>query len=725
MVLFDGDRKVFKLDTAKTSYVMGITEEGYLGSIYYGRKIDTTDVVYAMRTGEHPFTPSVLPGEKISFFDRFPMEYPFNGTGDFRGNCISIRDNTGQEGLELKYKSHNIYAEKRKLKGMPSARGEGSMSLDIVLSDEALGAEVVLAYTVYEECDVITRSVIVRNISAKDFYITKALSACINLETDVSDILSLHGSWARERHIQRSKTGYGSYVIESLRGEPGHQDHPFIAVLSENCTQYHGDIYAMNLVYSGNFIARVQKDQFDRVRMTMGINPGRFTWKLAGNEEFQMPEVIMQYSHKGIGGMTRNFHDFFRKHLLPSKWTEAERPVLINNWEATYFDFDDEKLVQIAKEASGLGIEMLVMDDGWFGHRNADNSSLGDWYVNEDKLKGGLKNLVDRVNALGMKFGIWFEPEMISPDSDLYRQHPDWALALKDREPGLCRTQYVLDFSRREVIDYVYSRLYDILKSANIEYVKWDMNRPIAEAASLSLPAARQGEVMHRHVLALYELQERLVNDFPDLLLENCSGGGARFDAGMLYYSPQIWCSDNADPVERLMIQEGTHLIYPLSTTGTHVADSPNHVNGRVTPFDTRADVALTGTFGYELDVTRIAEEERNCIPGQIAKYKKYRHLIQTGDYYRLASFRENGRYDSYMVVSKDKNQAVLIYVQVVTDSNVLCKKLKLHGLAPDKKYTIGDKQYLGSTLMNVGYIMEPLRGDFQSAVVEITADLG
>ena len=724
MVIYDSSKRVFKLDTNNTSYVMGVTEEGYLGNIYYGKKVDTTDLVYAMRIGEHPFTPSKLPGEKITFFDRFPMEYPFEGTGDFRGNCISIKDSKGQEGLELKVKSHNIYTGKERLKGMPSARAKDEMSLNIVLSDEAVGAEVVLIYTVYEECDIITRSVRINNISDKAFYITKALSACLNLETDVCDILSLHGSWARERHIQRSKINYGSYIIESLRGEPGHQDHPFIALLSENCSRENGDVYAMNLVYSGNFTARVQKDQFDKVRACIGINPERFCWKLEAGQEFEVPEVIMQYTCKGINGMTINFHDFFRQYILPEKWVDAKRPVLINNWEATYFDFDDDKLVQIAKEASKLGIEMLVMDDGWFGHRNADNSSLGDWYVNEEKLKGGLKKLVDRVNALGMKFGIWFEPEMISPDSDLYRKHPEWALAFDDREPGLCRTQYMLDFSRHEVVDYVYSKLYEILKSANIEYVKWDMNRPIAEAASLSLPSDRQGEVMHRHVLALYELQERLVTDFPDLLLENCSGGGARFDAGMLYYSPQIWCSDNADPIERLMIQEGTHLIYPLSTTGTHVADSPNHVNGRVTPFDIRADVALTGTFGYELDVTRILKEERDMIPAQIEKYKKYRHLIQTGDYYRIASFRENSRYESYMVVSKDKNKAVLIYVQVITDSNVLSRKLKLYGLEPDKEYVIDDEKYLGSTLMNVGYIMKPLRGDFQSVVVEINAIL-
>ena len=460
-----------------------------------------------------------------------------------------------------------------------------------------------------------------------------------------------------------------------------------------------------------------KKDQFDKVRMSIGIHPEHFTWKLESGQCFEMPEVIMQYSCKGTNGMTNNFHDFFRKYILPSKWVEAERPVLINNWEATYFDFNDDKLVQIAEEASKLGIDMLVMDDGWFGHRNADNSSLGDWYVNEEKLKGGLKKLVDRVNALGMKFGIWFEPEMISPDSDLYRSHPEWALALDGREPGLCRTQYVLDFSRHEVVDYIYGRLHDILESANIEYVKWDMNRPIAEAASLSLPADRQGEVMHRHVLALYELQERLVNDFPDLLLENCSGGGARFDPGMLYYSPQIWCSDNADPVERLMIQEGTHLIYPLSTTGTHVADSPNHVNGRITPFDTRADVALTGTFGYELDITKIAEEDREQIPGQVEQYHKYNHLVQSGDYYRIASWSSEKPYDCWAVVSKDREEVLVTCVQVLASPNRNSYCMRLKGLDSEKLYCLEETGEIfgGDELMQCGILISGLSGDFQS----------
>ncbi len=720
MIIFDVERKVFKLDTDNTSYIMGITDEGYLGNAYYGKRIYEADVLYAMRVYEHPFTPSRLPGEKTTFMDRFPMEYPAGGTGDFRDSCIDIRSANGQDGLELKYKWHNIYDGKRELLGLPSARGDGAVSLDICLCDEYIGAEAVLTYSVYEECNVITRSVRIKNVGQKEFYITKALSACVNIDLDECDVLSLHGAWGRERHIQRQRIGFGSYVVESVRGEPGHQDHPFIAVLSGGCGQDHGDIYAMNFVYSGNFIARAQMDQFGRVRMTMGIHPDRFLWRLDAGEEFFAPEAILQYSDEGIGGMTRDSHDFFREYVIPKRWARADMPVLINSWEAAYYDFDDDRLLEIASAAAKLGIEMFVMDDGWFGRRNSDSTSLGDWFVNEEKIKGGLKSLVDRINALGMKFGIWIEPEMVSKDSDLYRTHPDWALSLNGREPGMCRNQFVLDLSRSEVADYVYEKVYDVLSSANIEYVKWDMNRPIAEIGNASLPADRQGEIAHRYVLALYMLQARLIKDFPNLLIENCSAGGARFDAGMLCYSPQIWCSDNTDPIERLAIQEGTHLIYPLSTTGTHVADSPNHANGRVSSFDVRADVALAGTFGYELDVARIAKEERDKIPAQIERYKRYRPLIQNGDYYRIASFSENGRYDCYMLVSKDKRKAVLVFVQALAETNVLLYKIKLKGLDPDMTYEIGGTRHKGGTLMNVGYILDYMRGDFSSSVIEI-----
>ena len=437
----------------------------------------------------------------------------------------------------------------------------------------------------------------------------------------------------------------------------------------------------------------------------------------------------MVYSDKGFGKMTRTFHKLYREHLIRSPYLNQKRPILINNWEATYFDFDEKKLLEIAKEASELGIEMLVMDDGWFGCRNDDNTSLGDWQVNEDKLKGGLKYLVDEVNKLGMKFGIWLEPEMISPDSNLYREHPDWAFAVPGRTGSLARNQYVLDLTRQEVRDYVYEMIAAVLRSSNIEYVKWDMNRQLSDMGSCGLPADRQGELYHRQVLAVYELQDRMTKEFPYLLLENCSGGGARFDPGMLYYSPQIWCSDDTDAVERLSIQAGTAMIYPLSTMGAHVSDCPNHALGRTTPFETRGYVALAGTFGYELDVTKIAKEEQGKIPDQVAMYHKYNDLVREGDYYRIAHYAENHYYDCFEVVAKDKSEALVTYIQVLNRPNFHSRRIRIPGLDKTACYVIENAQdwpeiaqteYHGDTLHYAGINIPVLNGDFQGRLIHL-----
>ncbi len=548
----------------------------------------------------------------------------------------------------------------------------------------------------------------------------RVLSACLEMDDEDFEIISLSGAWARERHIKRQPLLSGSFVTESVRGESSHQDHPFLAAVSQNCTQTCGDVYAMHFVYSGNFLAKAQRTQFGSLRMVLGIHPDRFCWKLGAGESFQAPEAVLVYSDAGLGKMSRTLHDLYRNHLIRSSYKDKERPVLINNWEATYFDFHTEKLIEIAKQSAALGIEMLVMDDGWFGHRENDDSSLGDWIVNEEKLPGGLKYLVDEVNKLGMKFGIWFEPEMISPDSKLYEEHPDWALHLKGRSPSRARDQLVLDLSRPEVVDYIYDSISNILRSANIEYVKWDMNRALADIGSDALAPDQQGELSHRYMLAVYELQERLITEFPDLLLENCSSGGARFDPGMLYYSPQIWCSDDTDAIERLMIQEGTQLLYPMSTIGAHVSDCPNHAVGRVTPFETRGIAALAGTFGYELDITKISEQERNMVPGQIAAYKKYAPLIREGDYYRIASYRENHKYDCYEIVSKDRSQAAVFFVQVMHEPSVKSRKIKLQGLSEHAVYEVDGRQYTGAALMYAGLLRERMYGDFQAEVIEV-----
>ena len=725
-VTFNEEKKIFRLDTEKSTYVMGLSPEGFLGHIYYGDRLFMEADNYLLRMEEPPYTPSVNKREKSAFLDFFPMEYPTGGIGDYRESCLNIRNTAGNMGCELHYAGHEIYKGKRGLKGLPAsfATEDEAETLEITLKDADLDLEVVLFYTAFEKENAITRSVRVQNQGKEDLRIEKILSACLDMDNENFSMLSLHGTWARERHIQTGELHYGKQVISSARGESSHQEHPFIALVTNGTEQENGKVYAMHFVYSGNFMAETELCQFDNLRMTMGINPEEFSWLLTPGEEFQAPEVVMVYSGNGLGAMTRSYHDFYRNHLIRSKFKYEKRPILINNWEATYFDFNTDKLLAIARQAKECGIEMLVMDDGWFGKRNSDNCSLGDWKVNEKKITGGLKHLVDEVNKIGLQFGIWFEPEMISPDSDLYRAHPDWAIQITGREATQSRNQYVLDLSRPEVRDYAYECVASILRSANIAYVKWDMNRQLSDLGSSYLPKERQQELFHRYVLGVYELQERLVTEFPDLLLENCSGGGARFDPGMLYYSPQIWCSDNTDAVERLMIQEGSALIYPLSVIGAHVSDCPNHSVGRVTPFETRGHVALAGTFGYELDITKIPEEDRVLIPEQTVTYNKYRHLIQQGEYYRIASYRENHKYDCWALSSQDKKEVLVTYVQVLGVPNSHSRKVFLRGFDPKTTYRLEgtEETYTGEMLMKGGFLMKDFWGDFKSRLYHFIA---
>lgn len=723
--LSDDVKGIFKLDTLNTSYVIGVVdEEKFLGHIYYGQKLNDYHLAHVLRIQEGPFVPSKNNRDRVSFLDCFSMEYPAGGLGDYRESCISIETKSGNMGLALNYVSHRIMPGKPELCGLPSSFGKEDTcsSLEILCEDPHTGLQAALFYTAFEDTDVITRSVRLVNAGKEELFVTKVFSACLDMDNHDFEAISLHGSWARERHIQRVPVSHGKLSVESIRGESSHQDHPFMALVSKGTDQEHGEVYAMHFVYSGNFKVSVQSDQFDQVRMVMGIHPEGFKWKLMPGEEFQAPEVVMTYSSEGLGRMTRSFHDFYRNHLIRGEYKDKKRPILINNWEATYFEFDTDKLIAIAKQASELGIEMLVMDDGWFGNRCDDNRALGDWTVNEEKLRGGLKYLVDEVNKLGMKFGIWFEPEMISPDSDLYRAHPDWAIAIPGREGSLCRNQYVLDLTRREVLDHTYESVAKILRSANIEYVKWDMNRQLSDIGSAFLPPEQMGELYHRYVLAVYELQRRMIEEFPYLLLENCSGGGARFDPGMLYYSPQIWCSDDTDAIERLIIQEGTAMIYPLSAMGAHVSDCPNHTVGRTTPFETRGHVALAGTFGYELDVTKIPEEDREMIPEQVAMYHKYNDLVREGDYYRLASYYENHFYDCYGVVSKDQKEALYTFVQVLNRPNHHSRRIYFKGLDPDKRYRIeGEEEvYSGDVLMKAGYLIRNMWGDYKSHLIHL-----
>lgn len=731
-IYFDEKRRVFKLDTAHTTYMMGITKEGNLGHLYYGKRVEHCCDADPFRGGECPGT-AVRPGEKQAFLAAFPFEYPTGGIGDYRESALEVQSSKGHTACELFYDSYVVEKGKKGLTGLPATFGTGeeAASLSIVLKDPVLQLKVTLQYGVFARQDIITRSVLVENEGKEPLRLERVLSASFDMDDHDYEMLFMTGAWARERRIQRRDISYGKQSIGSVRGVSGHQDHPFLALVGKGTDQKKGEAYAMDFVYSGDFLAEVHKECNASLRMMMGIHPEGFSWKLEPGEVFTAPEVLMTYSAEGLGRMTRNYHDVMRRHLIRSPYRDIERPILINNWEGTYFDFDGDKLYSIAKDAADCGIEMFVMDDGWFGNRCDDHRSLGDWTVNEQKLGGTLKSLVDRIKGLGLKFGIWFEPEMVSPDSELYRAHPDYALQIPGRDPMLARNQLVLDLSRRDVRDEVYGMMHAVLSSADIDYVKWDMNRYLSDIAGLQLPAERQGELLHRYVLGLYELQERLVTDFPNLLLENCSSGGGRFDAGMLYYSPQIWTSDDTDAIERLRIQEGTALVYPLSSMGAHVSKCPNDQVGRVTPFETRANVALAGTFGYELDISKLSKEDRGRIPGQVARYHRFHGLIADGDYYRIHSWDNEEPWDAWETADKDGSEALLTYVQVMGRPSVLSRFVTLEGLDPRKAYrviriadgeeTVWKEECYGDVLMNIGLAM-PALGDFCSCQFLIQA---
>ena len=723
-IVYQEENKCFVLQMEHSTYIMGLSG-AYLGHVYYGRKIAGSHAGAGrqlFREDSYSYTKGI-PGDKCTFMDGFPFEYSFGGTGDFRPNSLEVRNADGFLGCELTYKTFRIMDGKPGLPGLPATFGndEDTKTLEIDLIDTALGLTVTLSYSIFRGLDTVVRSVKVVNQGENAVALEKVLSCCIELPWENREIVTLSGSWARERSIDRRPIGRGRIEVGSKRGISSHQEHPFLAVVSEDAGEDRGEVLGLSFVYSGSFTAEVERTQHDALRVGMGISDYNFCWKLEPGESFQAPEVLLTYSTEGFGGMSRTFHELFSTHLIRSPYLHKKRPILINNWEATYFDFNLEKLLQIARVAKSAGIEMLVMDDGWFGKRSSDNCSLGDWVVNEEKLPGGMKALADAVNEIGLDLGVWFEPEMVSPDSDLYRAHPDWALTIPGREPSLCRTQFVLDLTRPEVRDYVVESVSKVLRSANIKYVKWDMNRPLTDLGSMKTAG---GEILHRYMLGVYELQERLLEEFPELLLENCASGGARFDPGMLYYSPQIWCSDDTDAIERLAIQEGTTLIYPPSCMGAHVSICPNHLVARTTPLSTRGIVALAGTFGYEMDITRCSEEELAEIRSQVEMYHKVNDIVREGDLYRIKTMSSlakcgNGRPSyAWMSVSKDKKEAILSYVQVRGGANQRSEVLYLRGLDPEAEYELPDgRKYYGDELMQVGFVTDQIWGDGASTL--------
>lgn len=719
-------KQLFHLQSKDSSYIIQLVKSAYPAHLYWGPKLDAARFSSEYYTVERSsFSPNFIREDRTFSFDTFPHEYPSYGTGDYREPAFEVRFQDGSGVTDLKYLKHSIYAGKPQLQGLPATytetEGEAE-TLEIVLKDEHSGLTAILSYTVFHDVDAITRSVRLENAGSEPITLERVLSASVHFPDADYDMLQLSGAWARERHIYKRPLVPGIQRVDSKRGSSSHQQNPFIAIMSKGAGEDTGEVYGFSLVYSGGFVAQAEVDQFATTRVTLGLQPFDFQWQLSAGESFQAPEAVLVRSSEGLGGMSRSYHKLYRTRLCRGQHRDQSRPILINNWEATYFNFNAAKIKEIAETGKSLGLELFVLDDGWFGKRDSDNSSLGDWVEDRRKLPEGLEQLGKDIVKSGMRFGLWFEPEMVSPESDLYRAHPDWCLHVEGRSRTMGREQLVLDLSRQDVRDYIVNAVSSVLSSAPITYVKWDMNRNMTEIGSGLLKAEQQRETAHRYMLGLYEVMERITSLFPHILFESCSGGGGRFDPGMLYYMPQTWTSDDTDAVERLKIQYGTSLVYPASAMGAHVSAVPNHQVGRHTPFETRGHVAMSGNFGYELDLTKLTEEEKTNVKLQVEQYKQLRELIQFGDFYRLLSPFE-GNETCWMFVSENKSEAFAAYFKVLGEPNAPLRRLKLKGLDPAKTYKLAanGQVYGGDELMHYGIQLEGIHGDYQSVLFILT----
>ena len=719
------NNNIFHIYNDSISYCIELSKYKDLLHIYYGKRIDSNNI-YILKRDRASF--SAYEGKDYKYsLDVLPQEYPMFGAQDMRSPALEFEYEDGRYDMcNMRYKSHKIIQGKPDIEGLPhiyeNSSGEFT-TLIITVGDDISGVSVELYYSISETMPIICRHS--RVLSGKTaVYLTNAASASIDFSDSDFKYMHLHGAWIREKHIETAEVKKGFQGIESRRGASSPNENPFMAIMRKDAGEDFGEVYGFSLVYSGNFKMLLEAETYGTMRFQAGVNPHNFKWKLNKGEQFITPELVMVYSENGLGEMSRTFHRLYRRNLCRGIWRDKVRPILINNWEATYFDFNEDKLINICKKASELGIELFVLDDGWFGKRNNDKSSLGDWFVNTDKLPGSLKGLSEKVDKLGMSFGLWVEPEMISEDSDLFRKHPDWALRIQGREMHEGRNQYVLDMGRDDVVAYLTDVFTAVLGSADIKYIKWDMNRYITECYSNEKSPEEQGKVYHQYILGVYRLYERLIEKFPKILFESCSSGGARFDPGMLYYAPQTWTSDDTDAMERIKIQYGTSYVYPLSSMGAHVSEIPNQQVGRSTPLNTRANVAMFGTFGYELDLNQLTEDEKKCVREQVAFVKKHRLLIQHGTFYRLLSpFK--GNESAWMVVSEDKKEALVGYYRLLAQPNEAWKRLYLKGLDAEKQYRIEGKnqiKYGGDELMYTGMVIEkktlcPSGTDYSSEV--------
>ena len=715
-IFYQQQNRIFTLQTKHTTYQMKVDDFGFLLHLYYGSRV-AGNMDYLLTYYDRGFSgnPYDAGNDRTYSMDVLPQEYPTMGIGDYRNSALVICNQDRSECCDLRYVGYDIREGKYGLPGLPAvhANSQDAETLEIVLEDAVSKVQVRLLYGVLEQSNIITRSVKIINGGSDNIVVEKALSACLDFITGDYDLISLYGRHAMERNYQRVEIAHGSHVIGSRRGTSSHQYNPAVIVADKNTTEDSGDCYGMVFVYSGNFMCEAEKDQFDQTRVMIGLQSDLFHYPLAPQETFFVPETILCYSDKGFGDLSLKYHRCIREHICRGKYSDRSRPVLVNSWEAAYFDFNGETILQLAKDAAELGIDMVVMDDGWFGRRNDDNGALGDWQVNEQKLGCTLGELIRKINDIGIKFGIWIEPEMISEDSDLYREHPDWIIQIPGRKPVRGRNQLVLDFSRQEVREYIFKQICSVLDQGNTEYIKWDMNRSISDIYS---SAGVQGKVAYDYVLGVYDFLEKLTAKYPEILIEGCSGGGGRFDAGMLYYTPQIWCSDNTDALDRLRIQYGTSFFYPMSTIGAHVSAVPNHQTGRDISLRTRGVVAMTGAFGYELSIARLCAEEKDEIREQVRQYKKYEELIRMGDYYRLSDPFQDA-YAAWMHVSEDKKQVLVHVVMLENHGNMTVSYVRMKGLMPDVVYEEADSGqcYYGSALMKAGIPMPVELGEYRA----------
>lgn len=723
-IIFDENNRLITLNTKNTTYQMKIDEYGFLLHLYYGKRTNG-NMDYILVNLDRGFSgnPYDAGDNRKYSLDALLQEFPCRGAGDFRSPVFEVRYEDGSFGCDLRYESHIIKDGKYGLSGLPAVYENSDMdkaqTLEITLSDKVSGIKVILYYGIIESLDIITRAANVINENKNNIYIEKLQSACLDFVSGNFDLITFYGRHAMERNIQRQSVGHGSYRIGSRRGTSSHQYNPLMILADSDANEDYGNCYAMSFVYSGGFLGEAEKDQYGQTRMQLGLMEEQFSYCLKSGESIIAPEVIMSYSDRGLAVLSQNLHKCIRENVCRGKYKNEVRPVLVNSWEASYFDIDKNSIVNLAKNAAELGVEMLVMDDGWFGKRDDDNSGLGDWFTNENKIGCSLKELVESVNNCGIKFGIWVEPEMVNEDSDLYRKHPDWAFAVPGKKPVRSRNQLVLDFSRKEVVDYIYDSITKVIESGNIEYIKWDMNRSIANVYSSE--DKYQGNVYYDYVLGLYDFLERLNKNYPDILIEGCSGGGGRFDAGMLYYTPQIWCSDNTDAIDRTKIQYGTSFGYPVSAVGAHVSAVPNHQTGRSVSIDTRGVVAMSGSFGYELDLGKVSEAEKNTIKEQIKTFKKEAELIHNGLYYRLSDPYKDP-VAAWEFVSKDGDDVLVNVVCLKMHGNMQPLYVRFKGLNENVTYkdVKTGKIYPAEALMNIGMPFMPELGEYQSWQVEL-----